>query len=65
MNIPHGIRRGLLVRETGIEPVRDVLEKGKSLKNLRNWGLSCERVGLFRCPRCLLSQISRHRRGKS
>lgn len=27
MNIPHGLRRGLLERETGIEPVRDI-EKG-------------------------------------
>ena len=27
MNIPHGIRRGLLERETGIEPIRDDKEK--------------------------------------
>lgn len=27
MNTPHGIRRGLLERETGIEPVRDFLKK--------------------------------------
>ena len=61
MNMPHGIRRGLLERETGIEPVRDFLKKGIYLRNL---GLFCEQIGLFRCPCCLLSQISRHRRGK-
>lgn len=61
MNTPHGIRRGLLERETGIEPVRDFLKKGIYL---RNFGLFCEQIGLFRYPCCLLSQISRHRRGK-
>ena len=34
MNTPHGIRRGLLERETGIEPIRDVLKKGIYLRNL-------------------------------
>lgn len=38
MNTPHGIRRGLLERETGIEPVRDFLKKGIYLRNL---GLFC------------------------
>ena len=47
MNTPHGIRRGLLERETGIEPVRDFLKKGIYLRNL---GLFCEQIGLFRVP---------------
>lgn len=34
MNTPHGMRRGLLERETGIEPVRDFLKKRISLRNL-------------------------------
>lgn len=47
MNTPHGIRRGLLERETGIEPVRDFLKKRIYLRNL---GLFCEQIGLFRVP---------------